>query len=342
MNIQKSSTMPLTADSLKNMQAKTFKENSDVINGLSFSNSGEWMITSSNDDSITVYDILAGKKQRKVLFNSGAFDVKFLHTNNNVILAGQKDSSVRLFSLYDNKCIRFFKGHDKPVTNLEVSPEDDLFLSSASDHSVRLWDTRQSETIASLYLDSASPANVAFDKEGLIFAVTVGAEAIKLFDIRNYNDGPFGTFDLAFVQDSKWSSMTFSPDGKFILVVTDGNHLRLVESYEGTLTHTLTGHTNEDRLPLRAGFTPDSQYVFCGGSDRTITFWKRETGALSHKVQTDHANPIRITDFSTKYHLMCSTCKDTKVWLPSYDYSRRFTSASAPTTTINSGVFQYY
>lgn len=74
------------------MQARTYKENSNTINGVSFSNNGEWLATSSNDDSVTVYDLLTGKKQRKVNFpKTGAFDLKFLHTANNVILAGRKD-----------------------------------------------------------------------------------------------------------------------------------------------------------------------------------------------------------------------------------------------------------
>jgi WD40 repeat protein len=63
---------------------------------------------------------------------------------------------------------------------LSVSPDDDLFLSSAADHTVRLWDVRAPETIAALYLDSASSANIAFDPEGLIFAVTGKSKMIEL------------------------------------------------------------------------------------------------------------------------------------------------------------------
>lgn len=64
------------------------------------------------------------------------------------------------------------------VVNLAVSPDDDLFLSSASDHTVRLWDTRAPETIAAIYLDSTNSANIAFDPEGLIFAVTSKSKTV--------------------------------------------------------------------------------------------------------------------------------------------------------------------
>lgn len=137
--------------------------------------------------------------------------------------------------------------------------------------------------------------------------------------------GPFSTFDLSHVQDSTWNYISFSPDGKTILIVTDGNHLRLVESYDGIITHTLTGHSNENvrnlnillsvfqRLPLRAAFTPCNKFVFVGGSDGTITFWLTDTGNVALKLKADHAKPIQIVDFNPKYHMFASTCQDTVI-----------------------------
>lgn len=44
----------------------------------------------------------------------------------------------------DKSYIRYFKGHTKRVTSLEMSPKDDTFLSGAEDDTVRLWDLRSS------------------------------------------------------------------------------------------------------------------------------------------------------------------------------------------------------
>jgi myo-inositol-hexaphosphate 3-phosphohydrolase len=50
------------------------------------------MVTSSDDDSILVYDLLTGNKQRKVNFpKTGAHDIRYLHTLNDVILASRKN-----------------------------------------------------------------------------------------------------------------------------------------------------------------------------------------------------------------------------------------------------------
>ena len=41
--------------------AKVFRENSDRVNHMNFSPNGDTLITSSEDDSIVIYDCLEGK-----------------------------------------------------------------------------------------------------------------------------------------------------------------------------------------------------------------------------------------------------------------------------------------
>ncbi len=60
-----------------------------------------------------------------------------------------------------------------------------------------------------------------------------------------------------------WTDLKFSPDGKYIMIVTNSNVLRLVDSFEGKDEIKLTGHNNKGQA-LEASFSPDSKYVFCG------------------------------------------------------------------------------
>lgn len=53
--------MKLTESILKQMrQVKTFRENTARINSLDFSVAGDTMISSSDDESIVIYDIQSG------------------------------------------------------------------------------------------------------------------------------------------------------------------------------------------------------------------------------------------------------------------------------------------
>lgn len=54
--------------------------------------------------------------------------------------------------------------------------------------------------------------------------------------------GPFTSFKLDIEQQkSEWMRLKFSPDGKLILLTSDGTSLLLVDSYTGAIVHTLTG-----------------------------------------------------------------------------------------------------
>ena len=49
-----------------------------------------------------------------------------------------------------------------------------------------------------------------------------------------YFQGPFTTFKLTQDKDCDWTGMKFSPDGKLILISTNGQILRLIDAFQGT------------------------------------------------------------------------------------------------------------
>ena len=61
--------------------AKIFKENTDKINSVTFSQSGEFLISSSNDDSIVIYDCVQGNPKRTL--NSKKYGVDLIQLTHN-------------------------------------------------------------------------------------------------------------------------------------------------------------------------------------------------------------------------------------------------------------------
>ena len=99
----------------------------------------------------------------------------------------------------------------------------------------------------------------AFDPDGLIFAAGINSESVKLYDLRSFDKGPFSSFkfngdyyyhymvtkcNLYLPVDSSdivWTGLKFSPDGKSILISTNGSVIKLIDSYNGTSLQTFTG-----------------------------------------------------------------------------------------------------
>ncbi|KFD49386.1 hypothetical protein M513_09749 [Trichuris suis] len=276
--------MKIDAGSLNDLTLlKITKESAGRINSVCFSSDGSCLISSAEDDTLTVYDCRTGQGHLRLCSRKyGADQVIFTHTNLNCLHSSTKsDDAIRYLSLNENKYVRFYVGHTKKVVNLDLSPVEDLFLSASLDRTVRMWDLRAPTAQAMVHLPSRPLAG--FDPDGLIFA------------------GPFSTFILPQDRDCDWTGLKFSPDGNFILISTNGQADRV----------------NGRGIPLEASFTPDGKYILSGSTDGSIYFWNQNDGVLAAQVHHDSAAIVNCVRFNPQYYLMASACNGLNFWLPS-------------------------
>uniref|UniRef100_UPI00358DF22A WD repeat-containing protein 82 n=1 Tax=Myxine glutinosa TaxID=7769 RepID=UPI00358DF22A len=312
--------MKLTEAVIRSLRvAKVFRENSDRINCFDFAANGESMISSSEDDSIVLYDCQEGKPKRTLYSKKYGVDlIRYTHAANTVVYSSNKiDDTIRYLSLHDNKYIRYFPGHTKKVVALCMSPVDDTFISASLDKTIRLWDLRSPNCQGLMYLQGRPVCS--FDPEGLIFAAGLNSEMIKLYDLRSFDKGPFATFRLQQDRTCDWTGLKISNDGKYILIATNGGLLRLVDAFQGNPLQTLTGHMNNKGIPLEASFTPDSQFVMTGSEDSKIHVWASESGNKTAVLDGKHTGPVTCLQFNPKSMMVASACSNLGFWLPTID-----------------------
>lgn len=318
--------MKLTEQVVKNFRSsKTFRENTLRINSVDFSVQGDTLISSSDDESIVIYDCQSGTPKRSLNSKKYGVDlIHYTHASNTAIHSSTKvDDTIRYLSLHDNKYIRYYQGHEKKVVTLCMSPIDDKFLSGSLDQTIRLWDLRHPVCLGLMQLPGRPVAN--FDPEGLIFAAGISSDTIKLYDLRSFEKGPFSNFkiqrDKDREQNIEWTGLKFSPDGKTILISTNGSMIKLIDAFQGTVLHTFTGHTNMKNIPLEASFSPDSQYVLSGSSDGKIHIWNAEKGNKVALLNSDHSDTVQCIQFNPKYMMFATTCQQMIFWLPHMEES---------------------
>ncbi|XP_072025757.1 WD repeat-containing protein 82-like isoform X2 [Amphiura filiformis] len=314
-------TMKLTDQVMRSFRvAKLFKDqNTDRINSLDFSHNGETLISSSEDDSIVIYDCLEGKPKKTLYSKKYGVDlIRFTHAVNTVIYTSNKvDDTIRYLSLHDNKFIRYFPGHTKKVVSLSMSPIDDSFLSGSLDKTIRLWDLRSPNCQGMMNLQGRPVAS--FDPDGLIFACGINSEMVKLYDLRSYDKGPFTTFKLQQDRDCDWTSLKFSNDGKKILISTNGAVIRLVDAFTGQPMQTFMGQMNQKGLLLEASFTPDAQFVLSGSQDGKLHVWHAESGSKVATLQSKEENPIHCVQFNPKFMMVATSSQHSAFWIPNID-----------------------
>lgn len=299
--------------------AKVFKENTQRINSVDFSVQGDTLISSSDDESIVIYDCQTGNPKRSLNSKKYGVDlIHYTHASNTAIHSSTKvDDTIRYLSLHDNKYIRYFQGHEKKVVTLCMSPIDDKFLSGSLDQTIRLWDLRHPVCLGLMHLPGRPVAN--FDPEGLIFAAGISSDTIKLYDLRSFEKGPFSNFKISKNERDvgiEWTGLKFSPDGKTILVSTNGSMIKLIDAFDGHVIHSFTTHSNVRNIPLEASFSPDSQFIMCGSSDGKIHIWNAEKGNKVAVLNSEHSETIQSVQFNPKFMMFVSTCQQMIFWLP--------------------------
>ncbi|KAI6206021.1 hypothetical protein M3Y94_00858500 [Aphelenchoides besseyi] len=317
---QKINSFKVVEDALKNMQTyQVFRDNTARINHMDYSHDGKLLISSSDDDSMVVYDLDKATKLQTV--NSKKYGVcliQFAHDNKSVIHASSKvDNTIRYLSIDNKQYLRYFTGHVKRVRSLSMSPVDECFLSCSLDNSMRLWDLRV-QTCQAILINNV-PAIASFDRNGMVFGVALGSKMLKMYDIRHFDRGPFLTINLPSECHSEASNMQFSPNNKLAVIGTRSDELYVVDTFESKFLHRLRGHKNDNHVNLKPTFAPGSRHVICGGTDNTISVYSLAKGEICQRYRTEHKTPIENVIFNRKYLMMCTSCTEVRVWLPGID-----------------------
>ncbi|ODV97693.1 hypothetical protein PACTADRAFT_36691 [Pachysolen tannophilus NRRL Y-2460] len=285
------SSVPITENLMKSFQAsKTFKYHKvdSPITSIDFDDSGQYLISSGVDESIQLYDVNKGKHSKSIFSKKyGVHLARFTHHEKNCLYASTKeDHTIRYLSLHDNSYLRYFRGHRAQVTALEMAPVDDVFLSSAYDDSVRVWDLRSSACQG--FMNCKAPSLISFDPTGMVFGIgSNNTNEIGLYDFRNYDKDPFATFDINV--NMNWNKLEFSNDGKYLIVTDAANECHLVvDAFDGVIRAKLIG---TKKFPNRnypstgsTTISPDGRFVYGGSGNRSVMIWDLQ------EIQKDDIN----------------------------------------------------
>ena len=113
--------------------------NYDYINSLDFSEDGSLLLSSSNDDSIHIYNVSSSSKERLLQDRPfGPAHAKFT-VNKNILYSNRKGKVglIKQIRMYDQSVISLFVSHEKPITCLDLSLYN-TFVSASKDNTIKL------------------------------------------------------------------------------------------------------------------------------------------------------------------------------------------------------------
>ena len=110
-----------------------------AVNDLAFSRDGALLATSSDDRTVRVWDVAAGRGWVASGHGDEVWSLLFLGDGRTLASAG-KDRTIRLTDLATRES-RALAGHEGPVSSMAGSPDGRTLVSGSFDRTLRIWDT---------------------------------------------------------------------------------------------------------------------------------------------------------------------------------------------------------
>ncbi|CAL5873443.1 uncharacterized protein PFLUO_LOCUS7722 [Penicillium psychrofluorescens] len=123
----------------------TFDGHTNNITGVAFHCEGKWMVTSSEDGTVKVWDTRTGSLQRNYVHRAAVNDV-VIHPNQGELISGDRAGMVRVWDLGESVCThQLIPEDDTSVHSVSVASDGSLLCAGNKKGNVYIWRMVQTE-----------------------------------------------------------------------------------------------------------------------------------------------------------------------------------------------------
>ncbi|UVC49553.1 hypothetical protein MACK_003391 [Theileria orientalis] len=304
-----------------------FKDRFSATNGMDWDKTGEYMINSSYDKTVYIYSVSKSSVTNALQSKKHGVElVKFTNDSPRHIIcsseSGSPNVAVRLWDIVENRYIKSFS-LDTPLmrgVGILSHPNRNLMLTNAVNGTVSVYSI--DSTTPLMTFQSQGESVGAFDFDGLVVGRYIGtsSKVLSLYDL-NKLQSPFKTFELTHVlkKTEDVNSITFSPNGRYIILGTNYCRLICINSVNGSAIFACcygeipASKSKESELCFPA-ISPDGKYLLSGCSDNTLKIWNFKGQLVS--TLRGHEGPPAFVAFNPRKAIISSACVNIAWWHP--------------------------
>lgn len=242
-----------------------------AIKQLEFSPDSRILVSVDTGGTHAVWDVVTGHELKSLPVGEKKITGIRFHPNRNELFFADKDGTVGLIDLDSGEPTVSFDAHPDEVTDLAVSPDAKWLATIGAEQTAKLWNTATGTLDRAIQLET-SPRNVSFmpDSSGAVIASDDGMWLLNVQDgsLELLTDEP-GTTGFAFRVSSDGHACTSGGRAPAAFAL---NYWDLEESER---IQTMTGH---EFGVSKCDISPDGSWLVSTSYDRTIRFWKADTG----------------------------------------------------------------
>jgi len=205
--------------------------------------------------------------------------------------------SLKVWDVEKGRCVSTLREHTHYVFSVSFSPQGNIIASGSFDETIKLWDVVKEIPIRTISAHSDPITSLEFSYDGSILVSSSYDGLTRLWD--KTGKCLQTLVDPEVTAPASWA--TFSPNGKYVLISTLDNKLRLWDFVSGKSVKTYTGHRNQ-HFCIPSNFFLDStkneksnSSSFCniisGSEDGIGYIWDVQTREITNKINVFRKKP---------------------------------------------------
>lgn len=248
----------------------TFEGHTNNVTGVAFHCEGKWMVTSSEDGTVKIWDVRTGSVQRNYNHGSPVNDV-VIHPNQGELISCDRAGTVRVWDLGENKCShQLIPEDDVSVASVTVASDGTMLCAGNNAGSVFVWRMIQNRDVTSLIPVCRFAAHSTYITRVLLSP-----------DVRHL---------ATCSADHTARIWSVDPTPQAPAPVTLVGETKGEKDQEGfTLETTLHGH---QRWVWDCAFSADSAYLVTACSDHYARLWELSSQSIIRQYNGHHRGAV--------------------------------------------------
>jgi WD40 repeat protein len=192
------------------------------------------------------------------------------------LVSSSSDGSIFVWNLSDGHLLKTWRGHDRTINKITISPDGKLLATASDDKKIKLWDIRTGELLHTLKRHKNAVTSLAFSPDGQTLVSGSWDKTIKIWQVKTGQ-----LLKTLTKYPNLVTSLTISPDGKILASGAPDGNIRLWNLKTGKIAHTFK--TNALSV-LSLAISRDSRKLVSGGADGTIEVWDLIKGKKDNQL----------------------------------------------------------
>lgn len=237
-----------------------------LINSLDFIDTGNLLLSGSDDHNIKIWDVETGTLIRTFSEHiTVTRDAKFTPDGMSVISA-EDNYLIYWRNAVDGQIGRLpMYGHTGSVLSVDMSKDMQKIVSGSYDKTIKIWDAQTGKMLNSIEAHDKSVSQVEFNPTGNQFASCSSDSTIKIWDAESAE--LIKVFDDS---DCKVFAISYHPSGHYLASCGSNALIYIWDLSNSKKIKTLEGHSSTINI---VKFSKDGNTIISGGADDKVIVW---------------------------------------------------------------------